>query len=103
MQGISQKTRAVIRHMFPRNQQEKVEQFLVAECGNNLPFLENADEIELEWVRLAVLKLSQGSLDMLLEHIQGAQMDWRDVLVAAGFGYDIHEHTRWADTYIIVP
>jgi hypothetical protein len=46
-------------------------------------------------IRFAVLKLSAGDLVRLGQEIDGAHVDWRDTLMAAGFGQDIHAHLRW--------
>lgn len=59
------------------------------------PDLENLNQIELERFRFAVLKLSQGRLDILRRAIDLAQSDWRDLLMAADFGYDVTAHNRW--------
>ncbi len=66
------------------------------DCGNNLPFFEDADEYGLERVRFAVIKLSRGNIKKLEEWVQAAQLDWRDVLMAAGFGKSITAHQRWS-------
>ena len=100
MPGVSERTRQVVQEMFPAGQHEEVGWFLVAECGNNLPFFDDLDEVGLERVRFAVLKLSNGDLDALLGAIQGAQTDWRDTFMAAGFGHDVTEHDRWANDYL---
>lgn len=100
MTGLSKRTKVVIQRMFPTQQQDDVEQFLTEECSANLLFLENTNEIELERIRFAVLKLSGGDLNQLLRNIQGAQTDWRDVLMAAGFGYDIAVHDAWVKSYL---
>ncbi len=68
---------------------------LMNECGSNLPFCENAGPLELERLRFAALKLSDGHLDRLLEAIELAKQDWRDLLMAAGFGKDVKAHERW--------
>ena len=46
-------------------------------------------------IRFAVLKLSGGDLERLKREIDGAHYDWRDTLMAAGFGEDIHAHLKW--------
>lgn len=97
MPGLSDRTWKMVRKMFSARQQEEVRQLLEVDCGNNLPFCENLDEVGLERVRFAVLKLSNGRLDALRRAIQEAQRDWRDTLMAAGFGFDVTEHNRWAD------
>lgn len=49
-----------------------------------------------ERVRFAVLKLSEGNLDKMKAAIAQALIDWRDVLMAAGFGEDVHAHESWS-------
>jgi hypothetical protein len=100
MKEISAETWQIIQKMFPPEHHEEAAQFLASECGNNLPFLENADELGLERVHFAVLKLSNGNLSGLLRAIEDAQKDWRDTLMGAGFGYDVIEHNRWAKEYL---
>ncbi len=100
MTGLSNRTKTIIQKMFPSEQQDDVEQFIIEECGNNLPFLQNSDEIGLERIRFAVLTVSNGDLNKLLSCIQLAQADWRDMLMAAGFGYDTTAHDLWANGYL---
>ena len=50
----------------------------------------------LERVRFAVLKISNGDIGELREAVRHAQIDWRDVLVAAGFGERL-AHREWAE------
>lgn len=94
--GLSRDTWRLIQAAFPLEQQEEVARLLVEECGNNLPFLEEIDAKGLERYRFAALKLSQGDIDKLLEAVVLAQIDWRDLLVAAGFGYSVDAHAIWA-------
>ncbi len=68
---------------------------LIGQCGSNLPFNENADARGLERIRFAALKLSNGDLAELRNVIEQAQIDSRDVLVAAGFGQDVRAHEAW--------
>lgn len=68
---------------------------LVANCGDNLPFNQPADARSLERIRFAVLKLSNGNLAALRQAIEVAQIDSRDVLMAAGFGQDVRAHQAW--------
>ena len=65
------------------------------DCGENLPLLRETDKYGLERYRYAALKLSQGNIDKLREAIAVAKIDWRDLLVAAGFGHDVSAHKRW--------
>jgi hypothetical protein len=42
-----------------------------------------------------VLKLSAGDLRKLRQEIDSANHDWRDTLVAAGFGQSVTAHRNW--------
>jgi hypothetical protein len=69
--------------------------WLVRECGNNIPFCEHFDSVQMERIRAAVLKLSRGKLEDLREAIDLAKIDWRDVHMGAGFGSDVDAHRKW--------
>lgn len=90
-------TRQVIAHFFNPSSASFVEGLLVEECGSNLPLYKPTTPEGLERVRLAVLKLSNGNEDKLLEALSLAKRDWRDVLVWAGFGNDLEAHKKWAE------
>jgi hypothetical protein len=92
---LSPETQRRVNLLFRPEEQNIVATLLITECGNNLPFLEKSNEYELERIRFATLKLSDGNLDMLREAIEMAKSDWRDLLMAAGFAYDVTEHSRW--------
>jgi hypothetical protein len=97
---LSARTSALIDLLFPAQERETVYQILAEECGQNLPFMQDAGDLSLERVRFAVLKISQGDPDRLLEAVFLAQQDWRDVLVAAAFEYDLEAHQDWAHTLL---
>ena len=67
---------------------------LLDRCGANLALV-NDWALLVERIRYAVLKLSAGSLPELGRHVDVACSDWRDVLVAAGFGNDTRAHLWW--------
>jgi hypothetical protein len=77
--------------LFGPNDIERVSSLLTDECGPNLT---EYPEL-LERIRFAVLKLSYGDLDALGRAIDLAKRDWRDALVAAGFGDDNKAHESW--------
>ena len=68
---------------------------LVEDCADNLPSWRDGTLDGLERIRFAVLKLSEGNLQKLLEAIYLAKVDWRDALVSAGFGDDTRAHEAW--------
>jgi len=91
---ISSETQRRIEALFPPSCRAEVVELLQNECGNNLPFLEKLNEIELERFRFAALKLSAGNIEKLLEAIKLAKEDWRDLLVSAEFGA-VDAHKSW--------
>jgi hypothetical protein len=82
--GIEQR----IALLFGPNDIELVSSLLTDECP---PDIIKYPEL-LERVRIAVLKLSHGDLNALQQAID---LDWRDALVAAGFGDDIKAYESW--------
>jgi hypothetical protein len=83
-----------IAKMFPLTDQELVSAVLIEECGGDLCG-DNLSTAGIERIRFAVLKLSGGDLNALQRAIDLANIDWRDVLVAAGFGNDVKAHLSW--------
>jgi hypothetical protein len=49
----------------------------------------------IERIAAAALKKSEGSLEKLEAAMELAARDWRDLLMAAGFGYDVSAHEAW--------
>ena len=92
---LSQDTEEKIKQLFPPGLWAEAFAIIERECGDNLPFCEYLDKHQLERIRFAVLKLSEGNLINLKESVKFAQCDWRDLLTATGFGDDIHSHKRW--------
>jgi hypothetical protein len=41
------------------------------------------------------LKLSNGNFEKLRQAVDLAKIDWRDLLVAAGFANDVEAHKKW--------
>ena len=94
MVPLSPLVSAVVGRHYAVSDQAVITDLLAEQCGHNLPLVRDAAHIER--IRLAVLKLASGKPDAILDHIAVAQRDWRDVLVAAGFGNDLTAHLRWA-------
>ena len=92
---LSKETEKRIELLFPPNEQELVRSLLVSECGNNLPGLQSADSTAMDRFRFAVLKLSDGDLSELDKALRLASTDWRDLLMAAGFGESLTVHESW--------
>ncbi len=88
-------TRRALNSLFTAKNRAEAAKLLITECGNNLPFLETASAAALDRFRLAAIKLSRGTLAGLRGAIRLAKEDWRDLLMAAGFGYDVKAHRKW--------
>jgi hypothetical protein len=82
--------------LFSPDEQEKARIILVDECGYNIPGArERSPEVTTDRVRFAVLKLSRGKLNKLQSAVEAAKIDYRDVLLWAGFAFSPHAHTSW--------
>jgi len=87
--------KSTLQQTFAQAQWAAVTELLDSECGGNLPLIESQGASGIERVQCAVLKISAGSLQRLQQAIKQAQVDWRDVLVAAGFANDPTVHLQW--------
>jgi|SRR6266850_838736 len=83
--------------LFPPESREAARKLIAEKCGAELPLSNHMgpEASGFDRIRFAVLKLSRGDLIALKREIEGAHCDWRDTLMAAGFGEDIHAHLRW--------
>jgi hypothetical protein len=92
---ISQETMKRIRALFSPEQWRFVEDYLLNECGDNLPNIAPSYHELAERIRFAVLKLSNGDMNKLKEWTADAAHDWRDTLMSAGFGTSLDAHLLW--------
>src|SRR4026208_312164 len=100
---LSPRTQQLVAGIFALQDRAEASQWLEQNCGNNLPFCHDHDEYQMERLRFAAIKLSQGNIQTLLQAIDAACMDWRDLLVAAGFGHDVMAHEAWAKNVLGQP
>ena len=92
---LEPRVEAVLNALFPESARSNAVIALKTDCGPaTIPGLTLHDGCER--VRLAALKLSNGDLDNLHDAIAVAQTDYRDLLMAAGFGSP-GLHVLWAD------
>ncbi|RYG73932.1 hypothetical protein EON80_02905 [bacterium] len=98
MGKLSDTTHRVIEKMFTPEIRDEVTLLLQTECS--IERLELSHRDELERIHLAVLSLSQGHRDGLPLIISGAQADWRDTLVAAGFANTVSAANYWAESLL---
>ena len=93
---LSPRTQRLIESIFDSKDVAEASQWIADECGDNLPLCKGHDEYQMERIRFAALKLSEGNISKLLRAIDLASRDWRDLLMAADFGSDLNAHETWA-------
>lgn len=82
---ITPRTKRHIDTLFAPSERPVVEELLAGRRALASPS-------DLERVHLGALRLCRGDLARLAEILR---MDWRDILVGAGFGDDVHAHETW--------
>src|SRR5687768_3748548 len=95
---LSPETRRRVELVFHGDEARVAAELLERECGNNIPFCERSDSVQMERIRFAALKVSGGKLETLREAVELAKIDWRDLLMWAGFGSDVKAHEKWVPT-----
>ncbi len=91
MNRLTSKIEKKIEVMFPNNANE-VKETLLNLCDD---IVCSEPEVLSERICAAILKSSEGNMDFLYESIDLANVDWRDILVSAGFGDDVNAHNDW--------
>jgi hypothetical protein len=94
MPQLTEPTLLRIRAMFPESQQQSVATRLEAQFGDEKFLRSDATPQNSERVLFAILRFSRGTMSGLEAAITLAHLDWRDLLMASGFG-DPTAHTRW--------
>jgi hypothetical protein len=101
---VTPKTVQLVDRLFPPEHREEVCEILARECGDNLPLTgPPAPGRGHERIRFAALKISGGDLAKLRQAVDYAKIDWRDVLVGAGFGNSLTAHQEWARAVLNSP
>jgi hypothetical protein len=92
---LTHDTERLVELDFPSEDRAAATELLEMRCGEDLPLIGSTSPEAIERIRFAVLKLSHGSIEELPRHIAIACTDWRDALVAAGFGHQVLAHRVW--------
>ena len=100
MKKVTLQAEKLVTKYFCAEEKNLVMSVLADECGNNLPFCEKCSPKDLERIRFAVIRLSNGNLKCFDSAIKLAKTDWRDLLVRAEFVDDIKSHKVWANTIV---
>jgi hypothetical protein len=80
---------------FPEKDRKDAADLLERECGDQVPFSADLKPADMERIRFAVIKLSKGHIREMPQWIKLARTDWRDLFMAADFGYHIDAHRKW--------
>ena len=97
MNELTDITEKLIDAIYRKEDKSLVIHTLENECGNNLPFCNGWTSKQLERIRFAVIKFSEGQLDRFHYAVKLANTDWRDLLVEVGFADDIDYHNEWSN------
>jgi hypothetical protein len=89
---VGKDTKRKIQRLFSKKQWNLVEKMIVDECSENIISYSNG---ELERVRQGILKISNGDIKRLKDSIEWAKIDWRDILLTAGFAENPEAHKNW--------
>jgi hypothetical protein len=85
--GLSARTRDSIEILFHPEDRELACAVLFGDWGSGTR--------EIERCQIAALKLSDGNLAKLEEAVKLGRIDYRDLIMAAGFGDDITARLHW--------
>jgi hypothetical protein len=93
--GLTRLVEDRIDAVFEESLRDSAKHLLREQCGMGLPLMHTAIPKDYDRIRLAVIKLSGGTIEGLEQGIQESHIDWRDVLLGAGFGFDEMAHLNW--------
>ena len=89
---LGEATEARLVRVFSGDDLIRARELLESDCADNIAGWQMAG---LDRLRIAMIKISGGSIPRLVDAIVLAQTDFRDVLVSAGFGDDPRAHESW--------
>jgi hypothetical protein len=93
---LSEGTKELIARLFAPSDRQEAAVLLSEKCGFNLSGTRGWPERGFERIQFAAIKVSGGTLAGLATAVQLANVDWRDLLVAAGFAHDPTAHKSWS-------
>lgn len=98
MSELSPNTEYLVHTLYKSREAKEVGDILEIECGTEALDCDGWTPIQMERIRFAVLKLSIESETGLDDAVNLANTDWRDLLMAAGFGEDLNAHEKWYES-----
>jgi hypothetical protein len=91
---LSPDTKRRVELLFKPDEQRQVTGLLDLRCGYTIPGFRRASDQDVERVRFAVLKMSEGDITKLRQAVDLAHLDIRDLLVYTEFG-DFTAYQKW--------
>ena len=83
-----------VETLFRPTDRAFVSEMLMSKCGFDVPGMRHSGQEDIDRVRCSVLKLSDGSVAALMQAVELAQVDVRDLFVSAGFP-NPSDHEEW--------
>lgn len=96
MLALSKRQIEVLEKLFPADSRGTAADLLAKKCGNSILLCDDHTSEQMDSIRLAAIKVSNGDISQLKLAIDLANTDWRDLLMCAGFGHEIDAHINWA-------
>lgn len=92
---LSDKTKRAMLILLNDNDRSRIGDRLVEEASEKIPMWHEYTPEGLERIRFAIIKLIAQNTKNENIAFNHAKMDWRDLFMAAGFGFSATEHERW--------
>ena len=90
-------TEELISKTCPTDKQSAIRALLTKECARNLPLIGDTPEylLLIDRIQLATLRGADWEIAKIAKAVALAKVDWRDVLMGAGFGHSLSAHIEW--------
>lgn len=95
MSALTDRTRTRLDRLFKECDRAEAVRLLTENCTAESMHFSADYEALVERCHFAALKFSGGDLEQLARAINLALTDFRDLLMATGFGEDINAHLNW--------
>ena len=92
---LSKRSQKVAAVLFTEPRLSQLTNRLIAEASENIPFHGKSSASDMDRVRFSIMKLASmpGANEDAIFDL--AQTDWRDLFMAADFGYSADAHHKW--------
>ncbi|MEQ1751607.1 MAG: hypothetical protein ABL974_19450 [Prosthecobacter sp.] len=87
-----------MERLFEEPRRSHIASRLVEEVSENIPFCDKHKSEDMDRIRFSVMKLLTEPGQEEDSVFELAKIDWRDLFMAAGFGYTATEHLKWYES-----